>query len=136
MKRVVAALLLSAAPAMAHDGIYPATLERVVDGDTFRAHVQLGMDVVLFSQPLRIAGIDAPEIRGRCPSEVEKAALARNRLQDLLGDGGFMIAHAGRSKFGERLVHVFSRHGNVGDMLVAEHLAHPYAGGEKNGWCQ
>ncbi len=43
--------------------MYPATLVRVVDGDTLRLRVDLGFRLS-FEDNFRIADIDAPEVRG------------------------------------------------------------------------
>ena len=42
--------------------IYNATLERIVDGDTFDCCLDLGFDVKLHKQRVRLAQIDTPEI--------------------------------------------------------------------------
>jgi endonuclease YncB( thermonuclease family) len=38
--------------------VYNATLERIVDGDTFDCCLDLGFDVKLHKQRVRLAGID------------------------------------------------------------------------------
>ena len=48
---------------------YNCTLVRVVDGDTIVCNIDLGFDVVLSEQFIRLAGIDAPESRCRRPIE-------------------------------------------------------------------
>ena len=45
--------------------VYNATLERIVDGDTFDCCLDLGFDVKLHKQRVRLAGIDTPESRTR-----------------------------------------------------------------------
>ena len=47
---------------------------RVIDGDTF----DFG------GERIRIADIDTPEVRGRCPYETELAARATGRMRELL----------------------------------------------------
>jgi micrococcal nuclease len=44
---------------------YSVTVDRVVDGDTVVVSIQLGFGVVLTEQWIRMAGIDAPEKRGK-----------------------------------------------------------------------
>jgi endonuclease YncB( thermonuclease family) len=48
--------------------VHPAQLLRVLDGDTFeaRVHVWPGIDI---TTKVRLRGIDAPELRARCPDE-------------------------------------------------------------------
>ena len=45
--------------------VYNAILDRVVDGDTIDVVLDLGFDVKLHKQRVRLAGIDTPESRTR-----------------------------------------------------------------------
>ena len=40
---------------------YNCTLDRVIDGDTIDVHIDLGFEVQLTKQRVRLAGIDTPE---------------------------------------------------------------------------
>lgn len=44
---------------------YNCTLDRVIDGDTIDVNIDLGFDIVLTKQRVRLAGIDTPESRTR-----------------------------------------------------------------------
>lgn len=46
-------LLLFSVPGLALDHLYPAKVERVVDGDTIIVSLSLGLDVVLKNQWIR-----------------------------------------------------------------------------------
>jgi endonuclease YncB( thermonuclease family) len=101
----------------------------VVDGDTFRMR----------GEKIRIADIDTPETHpARCAREAELGEAATHRLHALLNSGTVSLETAGRDadRYGRklRLVSVDGR-GVVGEMLVAEGLARPYAGGYRSGWC-
>lgn len=50
--------------ACALDFRYPATIERVIDGDTIIADLRLGLGVILDDQYIRFYGIDTWETRG------------------------------------------------------------------------
>lgn len=99
----------------------------VIDGDTFHH----GGDKV------RIADIDTPEVRGRCPEETALAAQATDRLEELLGEGPFElhpIAGRDEDRYGRKL-RVVTRDGrSLGDQLVAEGLARTWAG-RREPWC-
>lgn len=100
----------------------------VVDGDTFR----------MGGTRIRIADIDTPETHpARCAREAELGAAATRRLHALLNSGAVSLETAGRDadRYGRklRLVSVDGR--SVGDALIAEGLARPYAGGYREGWC-
>jgi endonuclease YncB( thermonuclease family) len=99
----------------------------VVDGDT--AWID-GIKV-------RIADIDAPETHPpRCARESELGRRATLRLQALMNAGPFEQRSIDRNtdRYGRRL-RVLVREGqSLGDQLVAEGLARPYAGGRRP-WC-
>lgn len=90
------ALLLLPSPARAVD--IPAIVERVFDADTVvvqgRAGAQLdfpgGATVFVPTSAtvgVRVRGIDAPEIRGRCPRERQKAQEGKRFVEALLPPG-------------------------------------------------
>jgi micrococcal nuclease len=101
---------------------------RVIDGDTFDyAGVRI-----------RIADIDTPEVRGRCPYETALAARATARTRQLLAAGDFQL-HAlpsGRDedRYGRKLRIVTRGGRSVGDVLVAEGLARTWTG-RREPWC-
>jgi len=57
---------------------YKAQITEVYDGDTVTCNIQLGMDVVLSDQKIRLFGIAAPEITG---SDKERGKLAKEFLK-------------------------------------------------------
>src|SRR3546814_10238300 len=63
------------------EGPVAAEVVRVIDGDTLKlkVHIWLGQTVEV---DVRVAGIDTPELRGKCPSERAKAEEARDYLAD------------------------------------------------------
>ncbi|MDP3898996.1 MAG: thermonuclease family protein, partial [Mesorhizobium sp.] len=96
----------------------------VVDGDTFW----------LDGEKIRIAGIDAPEIKGKCRSEKTRAAEATRRLRDILSGAAITLERTGKDKYGRTLAHVRVGAGEAGRMLVDEGLARAWTG-KKEGWC-
>jgi endonuclease YncB( thermonuclease family) len=103
----------------------PASV-RVIDGDTFD----------YAGERIRIADIDTPEVRGRCPEERAQAALATRRLRALLAAGPFELVRSGRDedRYGRKLRVVVRDGRSVGDMLVAEGLARTWTG-RREPWC-
>lgn len=99
----------------------------VVDGDT----------IWLQGKKIRIADIDTPETHDPgCPSEKELGDRAALRLQALLGAGTITLKSIDRDedRYGRKLRRVLVDGKNVGDTLVQEGLARPYAGGRRS-WC-
>ena len=62
---------------------YKAKLVRVIDGDTIDVDIDLGFDVWLKRQRVRLAGIDAPESRTRNKAEKVLGLAAKARLTEL-----------------------------------------------------
>jgi len=99
-------LLLLPSLAFALDFLYPAEIERVIDGDTIVADLSLGLGVVLDDQYIRLYGIDAWEVKGE---EREKGLLAKEYLERRLQEGKVEIeirpewGRDGRGKYGRWL---------------------------------
>ena len=125
-----------AAPHEVLPGPVPAELVRVVDGDTVlvSARIWLGQRVTV---SVRLAGIDAPEIRGRCAAERARAGQARDFLVRRLATGGVALADIQYGKFAGRVVaRLLDGDGaDLGAALLAAGLARPYAGRRRGAWC-
>lgn len=117
-------------------GPVPAELVRVVDGDTVlvSARIWLGQRVTV---SVRLAGIDAPEMRGRCASERARARQARDFLARRLAAGRIALADIQYGKFAGRVVaRLLDGDGaDLGAALLAAGLARPYAGRRRGSWC-
>jgi endonuclease YncB( thermonuclease family) len=126
---------------VSHPGIiaklgHPADVLRVIDGDTFEARVRVwpGLDV---TTKVRLRGIDAAELRARCPQERAQAEAARDALSRMLATGDVHVIGVGRDKYGGRVVADVATRGepDVSAALLAAGLARPYAGGHRESWC-
>lgn len=144
---VAIGLLLAAPPAVAAEagdrlaGPVPAVVEEVIDGDTLRvrAHIWLGQEVATL---VRVAGIDAPEVRGACPRERDLARraqdfVARQLSTEGAGRSGVRLREVRYGKFARRVVaRVETAAGvDLGAALLAAGLARPYDGGARQAWC-
>ena len=132
-------LLTQPAPVRAREvlpGPVPAEVVEVIDGDTLkvRAHIWLGQAV---ETSVRLAGINAPELAGKCDEERLLAARARDYLARLLADRAVSLREVAYDKYGGRVVaRVDDRTGrDLGAALVAAGLARPYDGGKRGKWC-
>jgi micrococcal nuclease len=114
---------------------YRAQCTEVVDGDTIRAHIDLGFSVWRDEHRLRLDGINAPEMHSHDPAQRALAVRARDRVAQLLPPGGFCEVRTrkdAREKFGGYLAVVILADGTVlNDLLVREGLAVPYHGGAR-----
>ena len=117
------------------EGPVRAAVERVIDGDTIevRARIWLGQTVGVL---VRIEGIDAPELNGRCESERRQAVAAREYLRSRVMGTEISLSHITYDKYGGRvLAQVTDREGNLSEALVAAGLARAYSGLARQPWC-
>ncbi|MEO0465366.1 MAG: thermonuclease family protein [Pseudomonadota bacterium] len=115
-------------------GPIPASVVRVVDGDTLRvrAKIWLGQEVEVL---VRLAGIDAPETyRPDCDAEREAGHAARDALAGRI-DGTVWLTNITEDKYAGRVV-ADARLPSAGS-LSAELLAlgHAVPMGSDGGWC-
>jgi micrococcal nuclease len=115
---------------------YRCELRAVVDGDTVDVDIDLGFDCWLRKQRVRLSGINAPEIHTKDADEKARGLRARDRLRSLLeGPGRLTLqvqVYDATEKFGRILGRVVNVDGlDVASILLAEHLAVPYAGGAR-----
>ena len=118
-----------AGPVLAH-------LVRVVDGDTVEVLARIWPDHYVETL-VRLAGIDTPELRGRCPEETAMALRAKARLAALLAGQRLQLIDVRYGKYAGRVVaRVLTEDGrDVAKILLAENLARPYDGGRRAPWC-
>lgn len=115
----------------------PATVERVIDGDTVvvRAHPWPRLEIRV---SVRLAAVDAPELRGRCPEEREIAARARDWVRERLPAGSRVrLVGVREGKYAGRVVaRLVTEDGlDLARGLLEEGLARPYHGGRRRPWC-
>ena len=117
---------------------YRAKINKVVDGDTVDVDIELGFDIVLTGQRVRIMGIDTPE--SRTSDEVEKVfgLAAKNRLKELLGPTAVLRTQVekdgddAKGKFGRILGDFVAPDGRmVTEVMIEEGHCVPYFGGSK-----
>ena len=109
---------------------YNAKLDRVVDGDTVDALVDLGFDTWKKIR-IRMAGINAPESRTRDLEEKKRGLAAKARLIELLGDGKFILESHGVGKYGRCLGSLHMGEENINKTLIKEGHATKYHGGAR-----
>ena len=122
---------------------YPVEIVRVVDGDTVDVNIDLGFNIVLTGERVRIMGIDTPE--SRTSDKVEKVfgLASKERLKYLLKHGAHLVTTLEKDgddangKFG-RILGDFAvyyapedREAKVTEILIKEGHCVPYFGGSK-----
>ena len=120
--------------------IYRGKLERVVDGDTIDALIDVGFDIWV-KKRIRYKGIDTWESRTRDLAEKAKGLEAKARNKELLMEvsskpGYFRLKSFGVGKYGRVLGEIFIQDENknticINNQLINEGHAYIYEGGKK-----
>ena len=111
--------------------IYKAAVERVVDGDTVDVTLDLGFDVKLHKQRVRLAQIDTPESRTRDLAEKKLGLAAKERLKELCV-GSISIKSFGKGKYDRILGIPYTEDGeDICQILIDEGHAIVYDGRKK-----
>lgn len=117
-------------------GPVPAEVLRVVDGDTIevRAHIWLGQQVTTL---VRLARIDAPELKGKCESERAAARRAKARIEEKVAGGEVVLRDIRFEKYAGRVMsRVETSNGeDLAAALKREGLVRAYGGAKREGWC-
>ena len=120
--------------------IYRAKLERVVDGDTIDALIDVGFDIWV-KKRIRYMGLDTWESRTRNLEEKKLGLAAKERNRQLLEEvsnksGFFRLKSYGVGKYGRVLGEIFIMDENdnticINNQLISEGHAYVYDGGKK-----
>ena len=120
--------------------IYRAKLERVVDGDTIDALIDVGFDIWV-KKRIRYKGIDTWESRTKDLDEKKLGLAAKDRNKELLESvsskpGYFRLRSHGVGKYGRVLGELFIKDNegieyNINQTLIDEGHAYEYEGGKK-----
>ena len=119
---------------------YKIKLDRVIDGDTIDAYIDLGFDVSV-KKRIRFMGINTPESRTRDLEEKAKGLAAKERVKELLeGCENIKLTSHGVGKYGRCLGELFidivdDRERltleSVNQLLIKEGHAKEYFGGKR-----
>ena len=119
---------------------YKIKLDRVVDGDTIDANIDLGFDIST-KKRIRFMGINTPESRTRDLEEKAKGLAAKDRVKQLLeGCNTIQLTSHGVGKYGRCLGELFVDMvdgqekltlESVNELLIKEGHAVKYDGGKR-----
>jgi micrococcal nuclease len=112
----------------------PATVVRVIDGDTIEVRARIWTDTVKETR-VRLIGIDTPEINGKCDEERARAVAARDFLASLPRQ--VTLTDIKNDKFGGRIdARVrFADGTDAAELLIAAGHGRRYDGGKRGSWC-
>lgn len=116
---------------------YRAKILKVIDGDTVDIDLDLGFNIILSNQKVRMAGVDTPESRTSNTEEKPRGMLSKKKLAEKLPVGSWVKIETLKSdnnddKFGRILgVFILEDGTNVNDWLIDNNYAVAYMGENK-----
>jgi len=125
------------------------TIVSCYDGDTYRVDLprsafndDWAYDLFGHNIPIRVEGIDTPEIRGQCQKERDLAKKARDLVRGLLSNAQTITLTIDdnpkevRGKYFRIVGRLIADDVDISDLLIQRQLAVPYDGGTKGkDWC-
>ena len=108
----------------------------VYDGDTFRVNIGSLPPIVGKNIPIRLEGVDTPEIQGKCQYEKDLAIKARDFVRSKLDNAKeIMLNNLKRGKYFRIVADVTVDGVSLEKELLENELAYKYSGGKKSSWC-
>lgn len=110
----------------------------IYDGDTFRANIQSVHPIIGDRISIRLAGIDTPELRGKCDQEKQLARKAKQfTVQQLRSAKQIRLKNITRGKYFRIIADVYVDGHSLNEALIKNQLAVRYSGGTKSkDWCK
>lgn len=107
------------------------SLVSVYDGDTIRVHLACKYGIFCKTIPIRVRGVDCPEIKGGSAETKELAKQAKAFTKNFLKGGKILLRNCGRDKYFRLLCDVKVNGQSLGEELIKAGHAIPYDGGTK-----
>lgn len=113
-------------------------LTSIYDGDTFRVNIKDYPSIAGNRIPIRINGIDTPEMRGKCTKEKTLAREAKQfTVKKLRNVKVIELRNMQRGKYFRIVADVYADNQSLADELIKNNLAVRYNGGTKvKDWCK
>ena len=109
----------------------------VYDGDTFRVNIASLPPIVGKNIPIRVNGVDTPEIRGKCQYEKNLALKARDFVRGKLANAKeIKLTNLQRGKYFRVVANVLVDGVSLEQELLDNELAYCYDGVKKLNWCK
>ena len=105
----------------------------VYDGDTFKINLNCSLAVYCEKVPVRVLGVDCPEIKGKTKREKALAQKAKAFTKEFLQSGPVSLTDCSRDKYFRLLCAVTNGQGqNLAEELIKRDLGYRYYGGKKS----
>lgn len=126
----------SALQAKEYGEVVVSSVSTIYDGDTFTVTIDSWPEIIGKSISVRVAGVDTPELRGKCRHEVELARKAKQfAVERIRAAEVIELKHIRRDKYFRILADVYLDGKSLGDQLMRADLAVAYEGKTKVDWC-
>ena len=107
------------------------SLASVYDGDTFKGYLACRYSIFCKAIPVRVRGVDCPEMRGGTEETKAAAKAAKAFTKQFLRGGKIFLRNCGRDKYFRLLCEVKGNGSDLGTALIKHGHAVPYDGGTK-----
>ena len=105
---------------------------KVYDGDTITIAAKMPFKgSPLYRLPVRLNGIDTPEIKGKSEDEISVAKEARDALSALILHKNIVLKNVATEKYGRILADVYLDELHINKWLIDQRFAVKYDGGMK-----
>lgn len=110
----------------------------VYDGDTFTVNIKNYPPISGERVSVRINGIDAPELKGKCNKEIILARKAKQITVCMLRNAKVVeLRNMQRDKYFRIVADVYTDNKSIAESLIKNNLAVIYNGGTKTkNWCE
>tara|TARA_Y100001972_G_C7533168_1_gene268644 strand:- start:83 stop:412 length:330 start_codon:yes stop_codon:yes gene_type:complete len=104
---------------------YRAYVRKIYDGDTITVDIDLGFDIIVHNQKIRLLRINAPEVRG---SQRQEGLKSRDALRTKISNRWIRIKtqQDKKGKYGRWLAEVWLEDVCINDWLLTEGYAVEY----------
>ena len=120
----------------AYEDVKISKVISIYDGDTLRVNIDSFPDIVGKNIRIRIKGIDAPEIKGKCQTEIDLAIMARDYLRNAINQSSQIeLRNIERGKYFRIVGELYIDGENISNNLIKRKLAYYYNGRKKRSWC-
>lgn len=107
------------------------SLASVYDGDTFKVYLACKYPIFCKASPVRVRGVDCPEMRGGTRETKAAAKAAKAFTKQFLRGGKIFLRNCGRDKYFRLLCEVKVNGADLGTALIEHVHAVPYDSGTK-----
>ena len=120
---------------------YNCTIRRVVDGDTVDVDIDLGFDMWIHNERVRLYGIDTPESRTRDLEEKKAGLFAKDVVLHYLPEGSKQVLRTHKDKVGKygRVLGEFvmydgeqDRQTTINEFMIRHRIGVEYSGKSKD----